>query len=62
MDGKGKYYVFIVLLFGISTAGYTFTKLTREVVKHFRPQGIKILMYLDDDLTDKLQLFTQHKL
>lgn len=50
IDGKKKFYIFNVLPFGISTAGYIFTKLTREVVKYFRSQGIKLVMYLDDGL------------
>ncbi|XP_071153679.1 uncharacterized protein [Mytilus edulis] len=45
-----KYYVFNVLPFGISTAGYIFTKVVRCIVKHLRNSGLKIIMYLDDGL------------
>ena len=45
-----KFYVFNVLPFGISTAGYIFTKVTREVVKYFRSQGMRVVMFLDDGL------------
>ena len=44
----GKYYVFNVLPFGISTAGYIFSKVMRQVVKFWRSKGIRIVMYLDD--------------
>ena len=45
-----KYYVFNVLPFGISTAGYVFTKVMRTVVKHFRNAGYRMIMFLDDGL------------
>lgn len=38
-----------VLPFG-STAGHSFTKVTKEVVKHWRSGGFSILMYLDDGI------------
>ena len=41
---KDKYYVFNVLPFGISTAGYIFTKVLRDVVKFWRSKGYKIVM------------------
>ena len=46
----GKYYVFQVLPFGLSTAGYIFSKVMREVVKYWRSQGFRIVMYLDDGI------------
>ena len=45
---RDKYYVFNVLPFGISTAGYIFTKVLRDVVKFWRSKGYKIVLYLDD--------------
>ena len=42
--------MFNVLPFGISTAGYIFTKLTRVPVTYWRAQGIKIVMFLDDGI------------
>ena len=45
-----KNYVVKVLPFCISTAGYVFTKVAREMVKHWRGNGLKILVYLDDGL------------
>ena len=48
--GQTKYFVFNVLPFGISTAGYIFTKLTRVPVTYWRSQGKKIVMFLDDGI------------
>ena len=43
-------YVFNVLPFGLSSAVYIFTKITKALTKKWRSQGISILMYLDDGL------------
>lgn len=45
-----KYFVFNVLPFGIGTAAFIFTKVTRAVVSYWRKHGIKVIMYLDDGL------------
>ena len=45
---NSKYYVFNVLPFGVSTAAYIFTKVLRHIVKYWRSQGIRIILYLDD--------------
>ena len=47
---QGSYYVFTVLPFGLSTACYMFTKLLRPLVRYWRRQGIRIVVYLDDGL------------
>ena len=47
---QGAYYVFTVLPFGLSTACYMFTKLLRPLVRYWREQGIRIVVYLDDGL------------
>ena len=44
------YYVFCVLPFGLSTACYLFTKLMRPLVKYWRQQGLRIVLYLDDGI------------
>ena len=44
------YYVFNVLPFGLSSAVYIFTKITKALTNKWRSQGISILMYLDDGL------------
>ena len=49
-DGQVRYLVFNVLPFGISTAGYVFTKLTRVPVAYWRSQGEKVVMFLDDGI------------
>ena len=43
-----KYYRYTVLPFGLSSAPFIFTKCLRPVVKFWRQQGIKIVLYLDD--------------
>ena len=50
-DGKKcRYFIFNCLPFGISTAGYIFTKVMREVVSYWRAQGHKVIMFLDDGI------------
>ena len=50
-DGTRKvYYSYEVLPFGISTAGFIFTKLLRVLVQHWRSMGIQIILYLDDGI------------
>lgn len=45
---KGKFYCFTVLVFGISTGPYIFTKCLRPMVKYWRENSVKIVLYLDD--------------
>lgn len=49
-DSGRRYFVFNVLPFGISTAGYIFTKVTRTLIKHWRSKGENIIMFLDDGI------------
>lgn len=49
-QGVIKYFVFLVLPFGLNSACYIFTKLMRQLVKKWRSQGIKCVMYLDDGI------------
>ncbi|XP_067648622.1 uncharacterized protein [Haliotis asinina] len=50
-SGKDKkYFKFLVLPFGLSTAPYVFTKVTRQLVKFWRFQGYKIVTVLDDGI------------
>lgn len=49
-DGKQRYFLFCSLPFGLSTSPYIFTKLLRPVVTHWRSQGIRISVYLDDGI------------
>ena len=43
IQGQLHYYVFNVLPFGISTAGFIFSKLIREPVKFLRSKGIRLI-------------------
>jgi hypothetical protein len=43
-----KYYSFLVLPFGLTSAPYIFTKCLRPLVKHWRSKGMCIVVYLDD--------------
>ena len=43
----GKWFVFTVLPFGLSTACYVFTKVLRPLV---RSQGIRVVLYIDDGI------------
>ena len=45
---NGKYFCFTVLVFGLSSSPYLFTKCLREMVKYWRKNAIKIVLYLDD--------------
>lgn len=46
IDGKIKYFRFVVLPFGIRTAPFLFSKITRALVKKWRRK--RVIMYLDD--------------
>ena len=43
-------YMFTVLPFGLATACYAFTKILRPLVKHWRSQGLRAILYLDDGI------------
>jgi hypothetical protein len=49
-EWNGKYFCFTVLPFGLSSAPYIFTKCLRTMVKYWRYNNIKIVLYLDDGL------------
>ncbi|VDI76235.1 Hypothetical predicted protein [Mytilus galloprovincialis] len=61
IDGVANYFVFNVLPFGIASAGYIFTKVLKEVVKYWRKQGLKIIMYLDDGLSGASDLVSSKR-
>ena len=44
------YYVYHVPPFGLATAPHLFTKLLCPFVKHWRGQGIRVIVYLDDGI------------
>ena len=45
-----KFYIFTVLPFGLSSSPYVFTKCLRPLVKFWRKNGIRIVLYLDDGM------------
>ena len=53
-DSKVRYFVFNVLPFGLSTAPFIFTKITKTLVTKWRSQGLNVVMYLDDGLGGSL--------
>jgi hypothetical protein len=48
--GNVKWFAFLVLPFGLSSACYICTKITRPLIKKWRGEGKQVLMYLDDGL------------
>ena len=48
MDGRLRYFVFLVLPFGLTSAPYIFTKVLRSLVKFWRGKGIRICCFIDD--------------
>ena len=48
--GKLRFFKFVVLPFGLATAGYIFTKVLRELIRHWRSMQIQALVFLDDGL------------
>ena len=42
IDGKLRFFAFTVLLFGLSTAPFLFTKVTRVLIKHWRSLAVTI--------------------
>ena len=47
---EGKFFRFVVLPFGLSSARYVFTKMMRPLVHLWRSQGLKSVVYLDDGI------------
>ncbi len=47
-EWEGTFYVYNCLPFGLSTALWVFSKVTREIVIFWRRKVIRILPYLDD--------------
>ena len=47
IDGKLRFFVFTVLVFGLSTAAFLFTKVIRVLIKHWKSLAIKIFAFID---------------
>ena len=48
VPGHQGFFQFTVLLFGLSSAPYIFTKLLKPLETHWRAQGIPIAIFFDD--------------
>ena len=48
--GLIRYFVFVVMAFGLSPASYVFTKVCRPLIKESRSEGIRCVMYIDDGI------------
>ena len=62
--GKIRYFVFKVLPFGLSSAGFIFTKVLRVLIHLWRSSGIRIVTFFDDGIgaiTDYIQGIEQSK-
>ena len=47
-SAKTRFFVFVVLPFGLATAGHAFTKVMRSLKKKWRAEGKRTSLYLDD--------------
>ena len=54
--GKVRYFQFVVLPFGLCTAGFVFTQVLRILVMAWRRQGISIVSFFDDGLAAAVDL------
>ena len=50
MGNGPQHYVFKVLPFGLAIACYIFSKLLRPLVRYWRSQGLRAIVYLDDGI------------
>ena len=47
-NGEVRFFVFLVLPFGLTSAPFIFTKIIRVLIKYWRGQGVKICCFIDD--------------
>ena len=50
INGMQRYFVFTVLVFGLATAPFIFTKVVKVLIKHWRSMTIRIFAFVDDIL------------
>jgi Reverse transcriptase (RNA-dependent DNA polymerase) len=50
-NGVQRFFEFTQLPFGLSSACYIFTKLTRPLIKYWRAHGLNVFIYIDDGLS-----------
>ena len=53
IDGVLRYFVFLVLPFGLTSAPFIFTKIVRVLVRLWRGEGVRICVFIDDGLGTK---------
>ena len=51
-DRTTNLFQFRVLVFGLTSAPYVFTKVMRQIVKYWRRRSIRVVVYLDDGIGD----------
>lgn len=49
-EWEGNFYTFCVLLFGLASAPWAFTRITRLLVRRWRQRGARCIGYIDDFL------------
>ena len=52
-DRSIRLFLFKVLVFGLSSAPYIFTKVMKQVVKFWREHTVKVVIYLDDGMGEQ---------
>ena len=50
INGMQRYFVFTVLVFGLATAPFMFTKVVKVLIKHWRSMAIRSFAFVDDIL------------
>ena len=48
IKGKTHYFIYTVIPYGINVGPYIFTKVMRQLIKHWRSKGVPICIFLDD--------------
>ena len=51
IDGIERFFVFTVLVFGLASAPFIFTKVVRMLIRHWRGMAIRIFAFVDDFLS-----------
>ena len=54
--GKQRFFMFLVMPFGLAPAGFVFTKLLRVLVKIWQSRSIKIVVFFDDGMASAFSL------
>ena len=56
--GEERFYVFVVLPFGLASAAFVLFRMTKPVVQFLRLQGVRILLYVDDGRVIHSRIFS----